>query len=102
MTKEYQNKQQIIKNIKEGQYSWEKVMKGEKNLSWAKKIKKLEKKIQKARKEFTKIRMLLLFELGKKLEEDYKNGGNKYDKHLAWRIYKSFEKTYPWMPYNKD
>jgi len=33
MTKEYQNKQQIIKNIKEGQYSWEKVMKGEKNLS---------------------------------------------------------------------
>ena len=39
--------------------------------------------------------MLLLFELEKELEEDYNFKGNKYDKHLTRRIYRSFEKTYP-------
>ena len=46
--------------------------------------------------------MLLLFELGKELKEDYMKGENKHDKQVIQRIYKSFEKAYSWMPYNKN
>ena len=67
-----------------------------------KRIKKLLKKAKKARKKLTKERMLLFFELGKEMGEDRVNGGNKYDKTLARRIYKSFETMYPWMSWNKD
>src|SRR6266498_2305443 len=46
--------------------------------------------------------MLLLFELGKELGEEYVRGGNKNYKMIARKLYKSFEKSYPWIPINKD
>ncbi len=46
--------------------------------------------------------MLLLFELGKEMEEDRMKGGNKYNKTLAQKIYKSFAAMYPQMLWNKD
>ncbi len=70
-------------------------MKEKKGLFRTKRIKKLEKKVHKARKESTKARMLFLFELEKELEEDYNIRENKYDKHLTQWIYKNFEKIYP-------
>ncbi len=45
--------------------------------------------------------MLTFFELGKELKDDRMDEGSKYDKNLARQIYKSFEKTYHWMPFNK-
>ena len=60
-----------------------------------KKIKKLIKKVKEAREESSKERMLLLFELGKEMEEDRMKGGNKYNKTLAQKIYKSFAAMYP-------
>ena len=52
------------------------------------------KKVKEAREESTKERMLLFFELGKEMGKDRVNGGNKFDKTLARRIYKSFKTTY--------
>ncbi len=45
--------------------------------------------------------MLLYFELGKELGDEYIWGGMKNDKVTARWIYKSFEEIYPWMLYNK-
>jgi len=61
----------------------EKVIEDKRGLSRIKKIKKLLKKVQRARGELTKIRMLLLFELEKELDEDIVKKGQKYDKILA-------------------
>jgi len=55
----------------------------EKDLLRKKKIKFLLKKIQKMKGESIKKRMLLFFELGKELSEDYMIGRNKNDKVLA-------------------
>ncbi len=71
MGKEYQNKQQIISDIKNGWYSLKKVTEKDENLSREKRRKKLEKKVQKAKKESMKEIMLLFFKLGKKLDEEY-------------------------------
>ena len=60
-----------------------------------KKIKKLLKKVKEAREKLTKDKMLLLFELGKEMGEDYTKRRNKFDKTLAQRIYKSFVIMYP-------
>ncbi len=60
------------------------------------------KKVKEAREELLKERILLLFELGKEIEEDRTKGGSKYNKTLARKIYKSFAVTYPWMSWNKD
>ncbi len=46
--------------------------------------------------------MLLFFELGKELEDDSMGGGDKNNKVLAWRLYKSFKKSYLWILINKD
>src|SRR6266498_6078457 len=46
--------------------------------------------------------MLLLFELGKELGEEYTKGSNRHYKLIARRLYKSFGKNYPWIPINKD
>jgi|SRR6266508_4038736 len=59
------------------------------------------KKIRKVREVLTKERILLLFELGKKLKNEYTYKGDKNIKIQTRWIYKSFEKLYPWMPYNK-
>jgi len=48
----------------------EKVIEEERDFFRTKKIKKLMKKIQRAREESIKTKMLLLFELGKELDED--------------------------------
>jgi len=53
------------------------------------------KKVKEVRKESSQVRMLLLFDLGKEMGKDKIKGGNKYDKSLAWKIYKSFAVTYP-------
>ena len=60
------------------------------------------KKVKEARKESSQVRMLLLFDLGKEMGKDKIKGGNKYDKSLAWKIYKSFAVTYPQMSWNKN
>ena len=83
MAKAYQNRQQIISDIKNKRYILERVTEEDGNLSREKRRKKLEKKVKKTRKEITKEKMLLLFELGKELKKDYNFGGNKYDKQLA-------------------
>ena len=46
--------------------------------------------------------MLLFFELGKELGDEYTLGGIKNYKTTARRIYKSFGKSYLWIPINKD
>ena len=53
------------------------------------------------KKSSTKKKMLLLFELGKELDNEYSYGRNKNLKTQAWWIYKSFEQLYFWMPYKK-
>jgi len=60
------------------------------------------KKVKEAKEESIKERMLLSFELEKEMGEERINRGNKYDKFLARKIYKSFTAMYPWMPWNKD
>jgi len=60
-----------------------------------KRLKKLWKKIKAAKEESTENKMLLFFELGKELGDEYTQSGNKNDKVIARRIYKSFGKGYP-------
>ena len=60
------------------------------------------KKVKEAREESSKERMLLLFELRKEMGDNRTNGGNKYDKTLTRKLYKSFAATYPQLPWNKD
>src|SRR6266498_145583 len=74
----------------------------ERNLSRVKRIKKLWRKIEKAKKELIEEKMLLFFELGKELEDERMDCENKNYRLIAQKIYKSFEKSYPWIPINKD
>ncbi len=75
--------QQIKNNLRERRYTLVKVEETSKNPFRKKRIKKLMKKVKEAREESTKERILLSFELGKKMEEDRINRGNKYDKSLT-------------------
>ena len=97
MTKQKSNR--IVKKIKadlqEGHYNLKRVPAGDRNLSRGKRIKKLWKKIDRAKEELTEDKMLLFFELGKELGEEYTLGGNKNYKITIRRLYKSFEKSYP-------
>ena len=68
----------------------------------AKRIKKLWKKIERAKEESTEVKILLFFELGKELGDEYTRGGNKNDKVIVQRIYKIFRKSYPWIPINRN
>src|SRR6266542_2119456 len=100
--KSSQTVQQIKAEVKGGHYSLKRIPEGERDPSRAKRIKKLWKKIKKAKKETTEEKMLLFFELGKELGDEYTLGGIKNYKITARRLYKSFGKSYPWILINKD
>src|SRR6266540_3792931 len=92
----------IIADLSEGRYSLKRVPEGERNPSRICRIKKLFKKLKKAKGELMSKRILLFFELGKELGEENVNVGEKNDRLCARRVYKSFEKSYPWIPIGKD
>ncbi len=85
-----------------GHYSLKRISEEDRDPSRTKRMKKLWKKIKKAKEESTEKKMLLLFKLGKELEEEYMRGGNKNYKMIARKLYKSFGKSYPRIPINKD
>ena len=60
-----------------------KVVEGERIPFKTKRIKRLLRKVKRAEREFTKVRMLLLFELGKEMDKDSIREGTKYEKTLA-------------------
>ncbi len=60
------------------------------------------KKLKRAKGELIEDRIILFFELGKELGDDNIYVGEKNDRLCARRVYKSFEKSYPWMPIGKD
>ncbi len=59
-------------------------------------------KIEKSREETQEKKTSLLFGLEKELQGNYTRGGSKKDKTTARRIFESFGKTYPWMPYSEE
>ena len=75
--------QRIKKDLSERRYTLVKVEEQSRNLSRKKRIKKMMKKVKKAREESTEDRMLLLFELRKKMGEDHMKEENKFNKTLA-------------------
>ncbi len=85
----------IKADLQEGWYSLKRVLEGERDPSRVKRIKKLWKKIKKAKEESTEEKMLLFFELRKELEDDNIRSRDKNERMLARRLYKSFEKSYP-------
>src|SRR6266540_799320 len=92
----------IIADLSEGRYSLRRVPEGERGPSRLGRIKKLLKKLKKSKGELMEDRIILLFELGKELGDDKICAGEKNDKLCARRVYKSFEKSYPWIPIGKD
>ena len=88
--------------MQKGHYSLKRIPAGERNPFRAKRIKKLWKKIGRVKEELTEDKMLLFFELGKELGEERTSSGNRNYRLIAQRIYKSFGKSYPWIPINKD
>src|SRR6266540_2450585 len=72
-----QNISKIIEDLAEGRYRLRKVPEEERNPSRLRRIKKLFKKLRKAI-------------------------GEKNDRLCARRVYKSFEKSYPWIPIRKN
>src|SRR6266542_1747090 len=92
----------IIADLSEGRYSLKKVPEGERNPSRLCRIKKLFKKLRKAKGELMSERILLFFELGKELGEERINVGKKNDRLCVRRVYKSFEKSYPWITIGRD
>src|SRR6266540_3875479 len=92
----------IIADLSEGRYSLKKVSEGDRDPSRLCRIKKLFKKLKKAKGELLEDRMILFFELGKELGDDKIHVGEKNDRLCARRVYKSFEKSYPWIPIGKD
>ena len=104
MTKRKSNQyvQKIKADLQEEKYSLKRVPAGERNPLRTKRIKKLWKKIERAKEELTEDKMLLFFELGKELGEERTSSGNRNYRLIAQRIYKSFGKSYPWIPINKD
>ena len=85
MTKQKSNQaiQKIKADLQERRYTLKKVPEGERNPSRTKRIKKLWKKIKKVKEESIEDKMLLFFELGKELEDEYMQGGNKNYKTIA-------------------
>src|SRR6266542_4124601 len=97
-----QNLPKIIADLSEGRYSLKRVSEGERDPSRLGRIKKLIKKIKKAKGELMEDRIILFFELGKELGDDKTYVGEKNDRLCARRVYKSFEKSYPWISIGKD
>ncbi len=94
--------QRIKADLQKGWYSLKRVPAGERNPSRTKRIKKLWKKIKEVKEELTEEKMLLFFELEKELGDERTQSDNKNYKVIAWRLYKSFGKSYPWISINKD
>ena len=92
----------IIADLSEGRYSLKRIPEGERNPSRLGRIKRLLKKLKKAKEELTEDKMILFFELEKELKEDKISIGEKNDRLCAQRVYKSFEKSYLWIPINKN
>src|SRR6266540_2120533 len=92
----------IIADLLEGRYSLKRVPEGERDPSRLCRIKKLFKKLKKAKGELIEDRIILFFELGKELGDDKIYVGEKNDRLCARRMYKSFEKSYPWIPIGKN
>src|SRR6266540_7346978 len=97
-----QNMSKVIADLLEGRYSLQRVPEGEWEPTRLGRIKRLLKKLKKAKGETTKTKMILFFELGKELGVDNVTIGDKNDRLCARRIYKSFEKSYPWIPIGRD
>src|SRR6266498_2918414 len=91
----------IIADLSEGRYSLKRVPEGERDPSRLCRIKKLLKKLKRAKGELLEDRIILFFELEKELEDDKMYVGEKNDRLCARRVYKSFEKSYPWIPIGK-
>ena len=85
-----------------GHYSLKRISEEDRDPSRTKRMKKLWKKIKKAKEESTEEKILLFFELEKELGDEYTQGGNKNHKAIARRLYKSFRKSYLWISINKD
>src|SRR6266511_3516123 len=92
----------IITDLSEGRYKLKRVPEGERDPSRLGRIKKLLKKLKRAKGELLEDRIILFFELGKELGDEKVYVGEKNDRLCARRVYKSFEKSYPWMPIGKD
>ena len=97
-----QNVPKIIADLSEGRYSLKRVPERERGPSRLGRIKKLLKKLKRAKGELIGDRLILFFELGKELGDEKVKEGEKNDKLCARRVYKSFEKSYPWIPIGKD
>src|SRR6266542_3501183 len=97
-----QNVSKIIADLSEGRYSLKRISEGERDPSRLCRIKKLFKKLKRAKGELIEDRMILFFELGKELGDDNIYVGEKNDRLCARRVYKSFEKSYPWIPIGKN
>jgi len=80
--------------VQGGHYSLKRISEEDRDPSRTKRIKKLWKKIKKAQGESMAEKMLLLFELGKELGEEYTRKGDKNYKMIARKLYKSFGKSY--------
>ena len=87
--------QKIKADLQDERYSLKRVPAGERNPLRMKRIKKLWKKIKRAKEELTEEKMLLFFELGKELGDEQTQSGDKNYRLIARRLYKSFEKSYP-------
>src|SRR6266540_940432 len=92
----------IIADLSEGRYSLKRVPEGERGPSRLGRIKKLLKKLKRSKGELIGDRLILFFELGKELGDDQIKEGDKNDRLCARRVYKSFGKSYPWIPIGKD
>ena len=73
----------IIADLLEGRYSLQRVPEGEREPTRLGRIKRLLKKLKKAKGELTEDKMVLFFELGKELGEDKVFIGEKNDKVCA-------------------
>src|SRR6266498_5055655 len=92
----------IIADLSEGRYSLKKVSEGERDPSRLCRIKKLFKQLKRAKGELIEDRIILFFELEKELGDDNIYVGEKNDRLYARRVYKGFEKSYPWIPIGKN
>ena len=73
----------IIADLLEGRYSLKRVPEGERDPSRLCRIKKLMKRLKKAKGELTEDRMILFFKLGKELGENQVSIGEKNDRVCA-------------------
>src|SRR6266542_2804822 len=95
MSKRKANKHvpKIIADISEGRYSLKRVSEGERDPSRLSRIKKLFKKLKKAKGELIEDRIILFFELGKELGEDNVYVGEKMIEYVHERCTKVLRKA---------